>query len=299
MRDTDRNNGTTGADAQDASRHWGRRDVVKTAGALGALSLVPTSVAADRGSSVKEIGIGDEFYQLLEAGKTDQAFDLLEEHNVEYTRSTDYLSSNDGLSTEDYYEKGNSSATFYTSEWDASQDQYAIGVGWSVENKNNDFGGPAPMDPAVLAFEDDVFGYVDDSARASGKVADYLGRPSTRGVTSILSEPGSPEPGAPSNALVAEFNDDRREHDLDGDGVNDFYPTGNGVIQMVVRKQNTSTQGIVAGLYTHTFSFLNIGDYSIIDNLSVDIPGTGISVGVPWGVNKWDLPNHDDRDEDI
>lgn len=299
MRDTDHNIGNTDGKAQNTSRDWGRRDVVKTAGALGALSLVPTSVSADSGASVKEIGIGDDFYQQLEEGNTDQAFALLEEHDVEYTRSTDFLSSNDGISTQDYYEQGNSSATFYTSEWDASKDGYAIGVGWDVETQNNDFDGPAPKDSVVLAFEDDVFGYVDDSAKGSGKVADRLGRPSTRGVTSILSEPGSPVSGAPSNALVAEFNDDRREHDLDGDGVDDFYPTGNGVVQMVLRKQNTSTEGIVAGLYTHTYSALNIGDYSIIDELSVDVPGTGISVDVPWQADKWELPNSDNRDEDI
>jgi hypothetical protein len=68
---------------------------------------------------------------------------------------------------------------------------------------------------------------------------------------------------------------------------------------MVIRKQNTSTLGIVAGLYTHTWSIFDIGEFPILENVGVTIPGTGISVSVPTGVDKWELPDSDDRDQEL
>lgn len=300
MPDENQNNPTGKDRKRKLLGKYSRRDVLKTSGGLGTLALVPSAVAADDGTSIKEAGIADEFNQLITSGKIKKAFELLDENNVNHSKVTQSPSSNDSsVSPEDFYETGNSSVTFYTSEWDASNDEYAIGLSWTLENQSNDVDGPAPVDVPALAFEGDVFGYVDDSATVSGTVQDYDGSPSVDGMTTIVSEPGSAEPDAPSNSLVAEFDDGYLYDDLDGDGAPDFYPIGQGVVQMVIRKQNTSTLGIVAGLYTHTWSIFDIGEFPILENVGVTIPGTGISVSVPTGVDKWELPDSDDRDQEL
>lgn len=300
MERNDRTHATNRDDSKESDSTYSRRNILKATGGLGALAIVPSAVAADDGVSVKEAGIAEEFNQLIKSGKTDQAFALLEEHRVNYTKVTESPSSDEGnVSTQDYYEVGNSSVTFYTSEWDASNDEYAIGLSWTLESQWGDVDGPAPVDVPALAFENDVFGYVDDSATASGTLQDFDGSPSESGITTIVSEPGSADPDAPSNALVAEFDDGRLGPDFDDDPAQDVYPVGQGVIQIVIRKQNTSTQGIVAGLYTHTWSIYNFGELPILENFAVSIPGPGISVSVPTGVDKWELPNSDDRDQSL
>ncbi|WP_172704595.1 hypothetical protein [Haloterrigena thermotolerans] len=275
-------------------KKYGRRDVLKTTAGLGMLTLAPSSVTADNGSSVKEAGVSHEFNQLIDDCKVDEALKLLDENGVNYTKVTESISANtEGVSTQDFYDKGSSSVTFYTNEWDKSKNEYAIGLGWTVEGYSNGASGPAPVDVPVLAFEDDIFGYVDDSARGTGNVEDHDGGSEVDGKLSIKSEPGNPHEDAPGNSLIAEFTDDVRDSNLD------FYPVGQGVIQMVIRKQNTSSKGIVSGLYTHTWSSMNVGKLPILDNLSITIPGTGISVSVPSGVDKWELPNSTDRDQEI
>ncbi|MFD1647039.1 hypothetical protein [Haloarchaeobius litoreus] len=298
-----------GHDEPTSGPETSRRSILRTVGAgtAGSLLLTGTSLASSEAVSVREAGIADEFNDHVANARMDEAFALLEAHNVAHEKVTDSLSVHqepdyydDSVSTNDWYQKDGTDVTFYTSVWDESSDEYAIGLSWGLERPDwyGDPDGPTPVDVPVLAFEQDIFGYVDDSAILSGKLQNYSGTNSVDGKTDLLSEPGSPEPDAPANGLVAEFHDAYSE-DRDGNGTPDWFPVGIGAVQIRVTKQNTGTTGIVAGLYTHTWSIFDVANWDILANTSITIPGTGISVGVPWSSDKWELPNQDNRDQNL
>lgn len=275
-----------------------RRNVIKSAAGIVTTASIASSVtsAKQSESSIVEAGIKDRFLSLMEAGKHSKAFDLLEAHNVEYTTMSQSPSS--GPSTQDYFEKNNSNVNFYTGTWNEDKDEYVIGLTWTIKNKSIDVDGPAPVDVAVLAFEQDIFGYKDDSIIHSGTLKDPDNSNSADGVSNLKSEPSSADLDAPDNASVVSFNDKRNQGDIDGDGVAEWYPVGEGYTQMVLRKQNTGTKGIVSGLYTHTWSFGNIDDWDILKNVSIPVVG-GISVSVPDNADSWELPDSTSRDEEL
>jgi len=290
-----------------------RRNVIKASVAATALSGFSGVAAASRrrrsdqkDNSVQGAGVEDEFTNHLDDGEFDQAFQLLEENEVEYTRveespdQSDISGDSDDVSDENYFNKSPSSVNFYTGVWNEERDEYGMGITWQLSQTDFfEVDGPAPDDVVALAFEDDIFGYKDDSIMVDGTLSDPESGNSVSGLSTVESEPGSAAAGAPSNGAVVKFDDSRTQEDYDDDFVRENYPEASGYVQLVMRKQNTGTQGIVSGLYAHNWSYGNIGSYPILENVSWTIPGTGISISSPTGGDQWTLPGQDGRDEDI
>ncbi|SHK88693.1 hypothetical protein [Haladaptatus paucihalophilus] len=277
-----------------------RRNIIKSAAGLAVTAgFTSAGVSAKQEKTgIVNAGIKNEFVSLMKSGERKKAFDLLDAHDVEYSVTTQSPPS-DGVSTQDYFDKSDSSASFFTGVWNENKNEYAIGLSWDLKNTKGDVDGPAPVDVGILGYEQDVFGYKDDSIIYSGTLKDPNTSNSVSGVTDLKSEPNAANIDAPNNASVVTFNDKRNQGDVDGDGVSEWYPVGTGYAQMVLIKQDTRTVGNVSGLYKHTWSYGNIADWNILQNVAVPVIGTGISVSLPVGADSWTIPGNRQRDDTL
>jgi len=264
-----------------------RRRFLKTTGAAAAgLSLMSGTTSAKKGKnkkkqSMQEADVVEEYNTLLNEYKFDEARQLLTENSVQFT-SHEYLHESDGVSTEDFYGKSASSATFDANYFGVidGEETWALVLTWDLKDMQQDVDAPAPKDKAALAFDSDVWGYSDDSLKHSGRITYNNGADVINNVTSLESEPVSDLP----NAGVVTFDDRFTYPDVHGEGF----------MQMEIRRTDENSQGIVAGSYAHTWAIAGATELS----LNVSLGGL-ISWDDPIGTDRWVLPNNDDRDIEL
>lgn len=252
-----------------------RRSFLKSVGSgVAAVSVVSGTTFAkkDKAVTAEEVGIQAEYISYMEEGDVESAIELLKANDVEYnhTHKSRAESSSDGISTQDYYTKSSSSIDFATGDW--APGKKVMSMSWDLRNVASDIDGPAPQDLATLAYEEDVFGYVDDSIRHTGSVTTDNG--TAENLTSIESKPVS---GDPANAFVVSFDDNWIIHES---------AHAQGYMQIVVRKQK-STTGRLAGKYAHSWSASNVAGFGL-NQINVSLLGF-ISYSDPFGADRWTL----------
>jgi len=266
----------------------GRRNVLKIAGGsvVGLAGLSSTSLAAsdDETVGMREAGIVDEYRKLRDQYKFEEARQLLAEHDVEFTTRFYNKDSSGEVSTQDYYGKGQSSASFDTYLMDSETQEYALVMTWDLRNVQVDPDLPQPKDKAALGYRPDGFIYQDDSLEHSGRLRITDQNKMIEGVTSVVKEP----PIDTNSGAVVSFDD--RYHDLAAEG--------DGFMQIRIKRDEDGTgSGGVGGVFSHAWSLAGIGGTP--GNQSISLSAGAISVSTDFGVDNWELPGQDERDETL
>lgn len=254
----------------------GRRKFLRNTGvAVGGLSLAATSVTAKEDSqSLEEAGLQEKYTNYLEQGEPDSAVALLKSNDIGHYHERQVHPENDesgGIGTQDYYNVKNSTVDFYTSKW--APGKRALSLSWDLSTNGGGYpDGPAPADLGVLAFEQDVFGYVGGTVQHSGSVGSW------DGATSVAEKPVT---GDPPNAMTVQFKD----------GAGKIGAPGNGYMQIVVRKQKSAV-GRLAGQFAHAWSVSNLSSWGP-GSASISLLGV-ISFSNPLGADTWVRGGSDD-----
>ena len=250
-------------------------------------SFVAITGSASAGSrrdkrSAKDAGIQEKFNSLMDNCRFDSAAGLMEKHGVNFTREKQLVSSavsgsSGDITTQDYYDKRNSTISFYSGDW--STGQKVLGMSWDLSGVSVwDPDGPAPSDKCTLAFEEDIFGYVGGSVRHTGKVT------TDNGVyTDLTTLESVPPNGEKSNGVVVSFNDN---------WVINSTAHGEGYMQIVVRKQDENDMGRLGGKYAHLWSISNGAAYGL-DNIDISAGGI-ISYINPFDAGLWTIGDSSD-----
>lgn len=231
--------------------------------------------------SVTEAGITEQYQSLLDNFQFEEAQSLLEENNVDFGVETYYhddSSAEGGFSTNDYFKKSSSSVQFYHSYWDSNPERYALSLQWDLRNVQADVDAPVPIDKAALAFDNQSFGYWDDSIKHSGEIETNDGIYPDQ--TEVIKEPVSDT----QNGGVVSFYDQ---------AVADGSAEGYGYMQMIIFRRSGGDPGVVSGSYTHTWSIGGLAGSGVTANIDL---GGFISWSNPLDAGRWVLPGNDARD---
>lgn len=279
-----------------------KRKLIKGMGSAGLTgAFVAGSASASGQQSAEQAGIQSALDELLENGKIEQARRLLSVHDVEggITEKTPPVpgsSDSDSVGTQDYFEKSNSSISFSHVWWDtetvdgATWDRYKLRLYWDLNDEQIDIDLQPPVDVAVTAWEQDVFGFVNGSlsywVRPTYDEGDHTGKESNLG--EVVSKPPL---GEEDNAVVLQIDDSVKDDGFwdNGKGMSKL----NGELEHLVRKQ-ANAKGNLGAQYTHTWSPLGIAMVNVLEYVTVTITG-GISVDVPTGADSWDLASYADH----
>lgn len=155
----------------------GRRQFLRSAGAMGGLSLFPGLTAADPVNTAEEAGISLALRKLTDRGKFEQAATLCEQHGVKYGYSSSPMPSfgtleaavsGDGdVSIQDAFKKGDSWLSFYY--WfertdPEGQEIYAVESYVSIaEDDANVIDDANPYDGLSIYWSDTYFQAVSES----------------------------------------------------------------------------------------------------------------------------------------
>lgn len=257
-----------------------RRNVLKKGSfaALGLATIAGTSTAKrSKYKSAVRAGIDAEAERLANNQETLELLKLLRDHNVKYGASVQTLSgetyddaisalSNDGVSTQDFFEKGDSYIVTYHYNLSGSKYRLQSDVTLSAWNDPGDPDLAAPNDAFTLAYDDSTLQFEPDTIMYDG--------PNGGGALSVREYPITN-----GNGLVLDV-DDRDFVDVTEDTYNVF-------LAFEVNKI-TSGQANYAGQYDHAWS---IGDFGLVTGtLDFAWQALGISLDLSdLAVDGWTL----------
>ncbi|WP_152421187.1 hypothetical protein [Natronolimnohabitans innermongolicus] len=275
-----------------------RRSVLKGIGTGLAIANLSQVGAATNTSPSEEIVNRTE--KLLRQGETEKALRMMDENDIDYIhdnveRPIDPESVSNGNETvvsPNRYDKSSAQFNFTVGSRASGENHYTITLYWELENAFEFTYSLGPEDIVVLAFEDNIFGPIDDGINIRvvhewtevGWPADPMEEEAS---TEIINEPiTGPEF---DNAVVAKI-DVAEPYPGWEDGT---HPTKTwGSIQCAIRRQKDAT-GQVKGLYEQTYGRLGSGEFNVIEDISL---GSGpVSIDLPTGVSSW----NEDFSEDV
>ncbi|WP_157231325.1 hypothetical protein [Halostagnicola larsenii] len=272
-----------------------RRSCIKSIGGIVSLATVAnTSVAAQDSES----NFREQLDQLISHGRTDEAKDLLESHDLKYDMhkneysilnsttpedSTSNSTNSGGVSTQDFYNYGDSTIEYTLSELPSGK--YLANINWVLKEDDNALHGaerPYPKDGVAIAWEDSQWGYVDESIDRLN-IQYWYDEPGGDFNNAERVEENTPELKSgpfmePANS-VGILVDDRGHLGIDADEMR-------GHLSLKLRKQDSHI-GSVGMNYSHNWTPAHKEVGNIIG--SVDFSGkvSSISVSVPSGADKW------------
>ena len=255
---------------------------------------------AEEGSSVKELGLDQKVESFLENRKLKELERVFERNDVETNyraqevrftiqgagrkiQTTEVSGDNPRIGPQDYFE----SSTFAGGVYNYHGDKYAAVTAADLSDaalgRNADGSGPSPRDVASVGWEGDIFG-----ATGETMVTTELDFPdgSTKDMSpKYKNKPNDPTVGPHPNAYVLGLKDDKKSFSRTKKMAPKSAYAG---FQCKLRKQSQDT-GQIVPKYMHTWSFLNIAKFNILESLTIAPKGVGINLDLPHGADSYSL----------
>ncbi|MEE6209652.1 hypothetical protein U3A55_05740 [Salarchaeum sp. III] len=251
---------------------------------VGTAGLSTTVSAEPDGVSVSELGLLKEYNKLMDSFKFEEARDLLRKNDVEFsTRRYTRNKSSGGVSTESYYGKSQSSATFDVFLFNEETQEYGLVLTWNLQDVQTGIDLPQPTDRAAISYTPDGFIYTDDSIRHAGEIE--IGDTNYRELTEVVVEP----PVDSYSGAAVSFDDT----------IADPNASGSGFLQIQVKRDENGTgSGNVGGVYSHAWAPFGVGG-TVAPKHSVSITAGAISIDLSAFAGRWELPSQDNRDQPL